>query len=79
MELTVDELEHRNLLLRIEQFELKKLENLMLKQLEIARRFTIVQLEVKAQRMVCNSVKTDFKLSDFRMDCGDMKYDILDT
>ena len=72
-ELTVDELEHRNLLLKIEQFELIKLQNLMLKQLDIARQFTIIQLEVKAQRMVCNSVKTDFTLSDFRMDCGQLQ------
>jgi hypothetical protein len=66
--LTNDELEFRILRLKIENFELQKLIKLKEREIVIVKMLNTIKSEIRAQRMVCDSVKTDYMATDFRTD-----------
>jgi hypothetical protein len=67
VDLTNDELEFRNLRLKIENFELDKLLKLRRREYILLRVLQQVEKEIKAQKLVCDDVKTNYQLSDFEI------------
>jgi hypothetical protein len=61
-DLTNDEIEYRNFRLQIENLELQKLIKLKEHEIEIVKMLNKLQLEIRAQHMICNSVRTDFRI-----------------
>jgi len=67
VDLTNDELEFRNLRLKIENFELDKLLKLRRREHILLRVLQQIQMEIKTQKLVCDDVKTNYQLMDFEI------------
>jgi hypothetical protein len=62
-----DELNHRILFLKIENFELQKLNELKKKEAELYNQLLLIKYSIKLQKQICKDVQTNYTPLDLNL------------